>query len=83
MNHTPYKRSSNVIIQTEDHSYSECVDLPKGEPENQFTLNELMDKFIELNPEISVDILEIIDDLENYNMKELMIVLDNEFKMTK
>lgn len=79
----PYKRSSNVIIQTEDHSYSECVDLPKGEPENQFTLNELMDKFIELNPEISADILEIIDDLENYNMKELMMVLDNEFKMTK
>ncbi|OEC86459.1 MULTISPECIES: MmgE/PrpD family protein [Methanobacterium] len=79
----PYKRSSNVIIQTEDHSYSECVDLPKGEPENQFTLNELMEKFIELNPEISADILEIINNLENYNMKELMIALDNEFKMTK
>ena len=77
----PYKRSSKVIIQTGDHTYTECVDLPKGEPENQFTKNELLDKFIELNPYVSINILDIIDDLENYNMKELMIMLNNEFKM--
>ena len=76
----PYKRSSNVIIQTVDHSYSECVDLPKGEPENQFTKNELVDKFMELNPNVSVNILDAVDDLENYNMKELMVMLNNEFK---
>ena len=76
----PYKRSSKVIIQTGDHSYIECVDLPKGEPENQFTQNELTDKFIELNPDISINILDIVDDLENYNMKELMIMLNDEFK---
>lgn len=76
----PYKRSSKVIIQTGDHSYSERVDLPKGEPENQFTKNELIDKFIELNPCVSIDILQVIDDLENYNMKELMAMLNNEFK---
>ena len=76
----PYKRSSNVTIQTGDHSYSERVDLPKGEPENQFTKNELIDKFIELNSGISLDILQVVDDLENYNMKELMTMLNNEFK---
>jgi len=76
----PYKRSSKVIIQTGDHSYTECVDLPKGEPENQFTPNELIDKFMELNPSVSVNILDIVNDLENYNMKELMIMLNNEFK---
>ncbi len=76
----PYKRSSKVIIQTEDQSYSECVDLPKGEPENQFTKSELIDKFIELNPEVSIDILQVITNLENYNMKELMTMLNNEFK---
>ncbi|MGB9979703.1 MmgE/PrpD family protein [Methanobacterium sp.] len=76
----PYKRSSKVIIQTEDCSYSECVDLPKGEPENQFTKNELKDKFIELNSNVSHNILEIVDDLESYNMKELMIILNKEFK---
>ena len=76
----PYKRSSKVIIQTGDHSYTECVDLPKGEPENQFTKNELLDKFIELNPNISLNILDIVNDLENYNIKELMIMLNDEFK---
>ena len=76
----PYKRSSKVIIQTGDHYYSKRVDLQKGEPENQFTRNELMDKFIELNPAISPDILKVVDDLENQNMNELMIMLNNEFK---
>ncbi len=78
----PYKRSSKVIIQTGEHSYSKCVDLPKGEPENQFTQDELMDKFMELNPEVSTDILEIINNIENYNMNELMAILHNEFKIT-
>ena len=76
----PYKRSSNVIIQTGDHSYSKRVDLPRGEPENQFTRNELLDKFIELNPDISIDMLQVIGDLENYNTKELITMLNNEFK---
>ncbi|HEX3014344.1 MAG TPA: MmgE/PrpD family protein [Methanobacterium sp.] len=79
----PYKRSSEVTIQTGTHSYSKRVDLPKGEPENQFTRNELIDKFIELNPRISKDILQAVDDLENYDMKELMTMLNNEFKRNK
>lgn len=76
----PYKRSSKVTIQTGDHSYSKCVDLPKGEPENQFTRDELMDKFSKLNPAVSRDILKVVDDLENYSMNELMAMLNNKFK---
>ena len=76
----PYKRSSKVIIQTNDQSYSKQVDLPKGEPENQFTTNELMNKFIELNPNVYIDILQVMDNLEDYKIKDLMIMLNNEFK---
>jgi len=76
----PYKRSSRVTIQAKDQSYSKQIDLPKGEPENQFTENELMDKFSELNPDVSTDILQVINNLENYNIKDLMIMLNNAFK---
>jgi 2-methylcitrate dehydratase PrpD len=70
----PYKRSSEVTIQTDKQSYNNRVDLPKGEPENQFTKYELLNKFYSLNPEINTDIIDIIDNLANYNVKELMII---------
>ncbi len=76
----PYKRSSKVIIQTDNQSYIKQIDLPKGEPENQFTQKELMNKFNELNPNISTDILHVVTNLESYNLKDLMIMLNNEFK---
>lgn len=76
----PYKRSSEVIIQTDNQSYYNRVDLPKGEPENQFTKYELLNKFYSLNPEINTDIMDIMDNLENYNVKELMIMINSEFK---
>ncbi len=76
----PYKRSSKITIQTDNQSYSKQVDLPKGEPENQFTKNELIDKFIELNPNVSIDILHVITNLENYSIRDLMIMLSSEFK---
>ncbi|MGF7119409.1 MmgE/PrpD family protein [Methanobacterium oryzae] len=76
----PNKRSSEVIIQTNSHSYINRVDLPKGEPENQFTKYELINKFNDLNKDINIDILSIIDNLEDYNVKELMIIINNEFK---
>lgn len=76
----PYKRSSEVMIMTDDRSYSHKVDLPKGEPENQFTNYELVNKFNDLNRSVNIDILQIINNLEDYNVKELMIMLNNEFK---
>ena len=76
----PHKRSSEVTIQTDDQSYYNRVDLPKGEPENQFTKYELLNKFYILNPEINTNIMDIMDNLENYNVKELMIMINSEFK---
>ena len=76
----PHKRSSEVTIQTDDQSYYNRVDLPKGEPENQFTKYELLNKFYSLNPEINTNIMDIMDNLENYNVKELMIRINSEFK---
>ena len=76
----PQKRSSEVIIQTDDQSYYNRVDLPKGEPENQFTKKELLNKFYNLNPEVNTDIIDIINNLESYNIKNLIIMLNKEFK---
>lgn len=76
----PNKRSAEVIIQTSEQSYVNRVDLPKGEPENQFTRHELLCKFNELNPDINIDILSIINNLENYNVKDLIIMINNGIK---
>lgn len=76
----PHRRPSEVMIQTDIQSYCNRVDLPKGEPENQFSKYELLDKFYNLNPEINVDIKDIIDNLENCNIKELMIMFNKKFK---
>lgn len=76
----PHRRPSEVTIQTDIQSYCNRVDLPGGEPENQFSKYELMNKFYNLNPEINADITDIIDNLENYNVKELMIMFNNKFK---
>ncbi|HML05401.1 MAG TPA: MmgE/PrpD family protein [Methanobacterium sp.] len=76
----PHKRSSEIKIQTNDQFYYNRVDLPKGEPENQFTKQELLDKFHSLNSHVNIDIMEIVDNLESYNVKKLMIMLNKEFK---
>ena len=75
-----HRRSSEVTIQTEDQSYYNRVELPKGEPENEFTEYELLDKFYTLNPQVNIDIMSLINNLENYNIKKLMLMLNNEFK---
>jgi len=75
----PRRRPSEVTIQTDIQSYCNRVDLPGGEPENQFSKYELLNKFYNLNPEINADISDIIDDLENCNVKELMIMFNNKF----
>jgi len=76
----PHRRPSEVTIQTDIQPYCNRVDLPGGEPENQFSKYELLNKFYNLNPEINADITDIIDNLENCNVKELMIMFNNRFK---
>jgi 2-methylcitrate dehydratase PrpD len=79
----PNKRSSEVTIHTNTQSYYSRVDLPKGEPENQFTEEELQKKFFSLNPEVNIDIVNIINNLEDYSIKELMIMLNDKFNLDK
>jgi 2-methylcitrate dehydratase PrpD len=76
----PMKRASEVTIVTSNDQYSCRVDLPLGEPENPFTEMELLNKFQELNPEVDIDILKILNHLESYKIRDLMDILNNEFK---
>jgi len=76
----PNKRPSEVTISTKNGSYKKKVCLPKGEPENPFKKEEIIDKFINLNPNVEVNVvIHIIDDLESYNMKDVMNILNKEF----
>lgn len=77
----PSKRASKVTVISKNHVYTSSVDLPKGEPENPLTQNDIKNKFNELNPEIDTDIFNIIDELENYKIREFMeMIRENSFK---
>jgi len=76
----PQKRPSKVTIKTTDHIYTERIDLAKGEPENPFTKDELLNKFSSLNPQVDVNILKDLDELEDANINELMNTLNQGFK---
>ena len=75
----PSKRPSKVSVVTKKDSYNCLVDLPMGEPEHPFSQNELLEKFHFLNPEVDLEVLEIVNELETYKMRDLMEILNNEF----
>ncbi|MGC9517640.1 MAG: MmgE/PrpD family protein [Methanomicrobiales archaeon] len=75
----PEKRPSKVVIKTINKKYDKIFDLPKGEPENPFTKSDIIQKFSRLNPKIDVELLDMINHIENYNMKEFMEILNQEF----
>ncbi len=79
----PLKRPSKVTIKCRNKTYTKRVDLANGEPETPFTKDELLNKFMELNPNVDANCLRILDDLEDTNLKDLMINLNNEFKNSK
>ena len=76
----PSKRPSKVEVVTHNNVYTCRVDLPMGEPEHPFSKQEILEKFHNLNPNIDLDVLEIIDELESYKMGDLMKILNKEFK---
>jgi 2-methylcitrate dehydratase PrpD len=77
----PSKRPSEVIISTKNRSYSCQIDLPMGEPENSFDQPFLVKKFNDINPEVDLNVLKSIDKLETYQMRDLMDILNREFKL--
>jgi 2-methylcitrate dehydratase PrpD len=76
----PQKRPSKVTIKCKDNIYTQRVDLAKGEPENPLSKDDLLNKFRDLNPQVDVNCLKILDDLEDENITEVMDFLNNEFK---
>ncbi|AEG18971.1 MmgE/PrpD family protein [Methanobacterium paludis] len=62
-------------------TYNKHVDLPQGEPENPFKKDVIIEKFHDLNPEVDLDVLKVIDDIELYRMGDLMDILNEEFKL--
>jgi 2-methylcitrate dehydratase PrpD len=75
----PSKRPSEVIVVTKNDFYTCRVDLPMGEPENPLKHQEILEKFHYLNPKVNIEVLEIIDELESYKMKDLMKILNRKF----
>jgi 2-methylcitrate dehydratase PrpD len=75
----PLKRPSKVTVTTKNESYTCRIDLPVGEPENPIDQQNLIKKFHDINPEVDLDVLNVINKLESYNMSDLMNILNNEF----
>lgn len=76
----PQKRPSNVTIKSKGQFYVERIDLPKGEPENPFTKEEILNKFKTLNPQVDMNILTVLEDLEDLDIGNLMYNLNYGFK---
>lgn len=75
----PGKRPSEITVVTNKKKYISKVNLPKGEPENPFSYNEIVDKFHYLNPKVDLDILNLVNELESYKMNDIMEILNNAF----
>ena len=72
----PDKRSARVTIKTERQEFSHEILVAKGEPENPFSDNELLDKFIgnatKLLPKaLSLKLSELILHIEKEDLNEL------------
>ena len=75
----PLKRPAKVTIKTKRASYTNHVDLPRGEPEYPFTQQEILQKFHRLNPNVDMEVLSIIDEIESYKICDVMKILNKEF----
>ncbi|WP_299525152.1 MmgE/PrpD family protein [uncultured Methanobrevibacter sp.] len=76
----PDKRPSNIIIKLDDHFrggiFQNIALLPKGDFENPYQLNELIDKFRSLNPNFDLNKLLVIDNIEEYSIKQIIETLN-------
>ncbi len=74
----PDKRPATVTINTNSGLYEKSVDLAYGEPENPLNKTDIIKKFHDLNPNVEIEVLERIDDLESYKMDEFMKKFNND-----
>jgi len=76
----PQERPSHVIIYTKNRKYGKKINLPQGEPEHPFKKEELVDKFAALNPNVDIDVLTTINDLESYRVDDFMDAINHNFR---
>ncbi len=62
----PSNRPSEVSVFTKNGMYKKRVDLPYGEPENPLKKEDILRKFMNLNPEVDVQVLGMIENLNSY-----------------
>ncbi len=63
------------------HVYHKRVDLPRGEPENPFKMEDILGKFQMLNPEFDLKVLKVIENLESYKMNDFMDIFNERVKI--
>ncbi len=68
----PDKRPATVTLNTANGLYYKNVNLAYGEPENPLKKADIIEKFHELNPNVEIEVLERIDNLESYKMNDFM-----------
>lgn len=73
----PNKRPSEITVETENQVFKSLVDLPKGEPENPLDIYDLNQKFQSLNPDVKVDILTSIKQIESVYVQDFMKLLNH------
>ncbi len=76
----PDKRPATVTINTKSRSYEKTIDLAYGEPENPLNKSDIIKKFRDLNPNIEIEALKGIENLESYKINEFMIKFTNQLK---
>lgn len=79
----PNQRPANVIIKAKNQLYEKKINLAWGEPEKPLKKIDLIKKFMDLNPHLNGDILQMVDEIEDYNMKKFMDILNSELELNK
>jgi 2-methylcitrate dehydratase PrpD len=77
----PNQRPSHVIIKTKNQLYEKKINLARGEPEKPLKKVDIAKKFTYLNPQVNGEVLEMVDDIESYNISEFMNILDSKLKL--
>lgn len=76
----PNKRPSEITVETKDRVFNNIVELPYGEPENPMDLHDLNQKFQELNPNVNMEYVDSIKQIESIYIHDFMELLNLNIK---
>jgi 2-methylcitrate dehydratase PrpD len=76
----PNKRPSNIVIKLDESFrggiFQSTTMIPKGDIENPLQADEIIDKFMSLNPDYDISNLSAMNNIESYNINNLMDILN-------